>query len=137
MITLQGSNPPPSPDEIAAFEGAIGLSLPPSYREFLKRNNGGMPPAEHCIWRDAERGLPVYVQYFFPLADTESNLLKESSTFPAELESYLLPICLEGSGSYLLLDLRTGAVLLWDADFGEIHPMTRSVDALLEACTAD
>jgi hypothetical protein len=50
--------PPPSQDEIAAFEAEIGTRLPEDYRQFLMRTNGGYidwyefegPTPEHGSW---------------------------------------------------------------------------------------
>jgi hypothetical protein len=43
VVSLLGSSktPPPSPDQVEAFEAEIGTRLPDDYRQFLLRSNGG------------------------------------------------------------------------------------------------
>src|SRR5262249_36371814 len=41
--------PPPSPDELEAFEAEIGTTLPDDYRRFLLRSNGGSLDGKYCF----------------------------------------------------------------------------------------
>ena len=44
-IEIENANPygPLSEERLQAFEKKLGVTLPPDYREFLKRYNGGKP----------------------------------------------------------------------------------------------
>lgn len=134
MTVLNNSEPAPSREAIKEFEEKLGFPLPVSFREFLLRNNGGTPPRDCCIWTDDARDICLYVQYFFPIADKKPNLESEMAAFPMKLSKNLLPICLEGSGSYLLLDLSSGSILLWDYETDEIAQLASNIDDFLSAC---
>lgn len=136
MTLLLNSEPPPTLEAISSFEAKIGRTIPPTFVAFLMRNNGGTPSEDNSIWRDSRRDISLYLQYFFPLSDSKPNLATEFAVFPGNRPESYMPICLEGGGSYVLLDLDTGAIFLWDADTEEILPLATSVDQFIEGTEA-
>jgi hypothetical protein len=55
VIRLLGPSrvPPPSQDELEAFETEISATLPDDYRQFLLRSNGGSLDGRYCFEKEA------------------------------------------------------------------------------------
>ena len=129
----------PKEQDIEELEKSLGYRLPAPYREYLLKYNGGIPVDEKKFWRDEARGIGLYLQHAFELVDDEPNLLSQREEFPDDrLPDYLLPICLDGGGSYVLLNLKSGEVLLWDYETHmdeEPQVLARDFDAFIAGCT--
>jgi hypothetical protein len=124
--------------ELDLFEAELGAPLPRPYREFLQANNGGFPASNFAIWTNGSDRL--FVQYFFPLSSSATESLQQNLTsFPINLSHRrLLPIAVEGGGSYFLLNLDDGSVVLWDRDpespEAEFRQLSSDFSAFLNAC---
>ncbi len=129
-IRLTNPNAALEASAFTSVESALGHNFPDSYCDFMLRKNGGMPPDEHCIFDDASRDISIYVQYFFPLEE-----LSLDGICPMPLDRNFLPIALEGGGSYILLDLPTGEIHLWDYETEQILKLGESIDGFLCACS--
>lgn len=129
----------PAERDIERLEEVLGYKLPVQYREYLLKYNGGIPVDKKKFWRDEARGIGLYLQHAFELVEEEPNLLSQRKRFPDErLPDYMLPICLDGGGSYVLLNLRTGEVLLWDYETHleeEPQVLAADLDAFIAGCT--
>jgi hypothetical protein len=109
--------------QIAIREKQLGLTFPPSYREFLMRNNGGVPHP-NTIDISGLRGTPTDVQEFFGIGtDLESseigwNMREVGDYLPANT----IPIACDSGGNlfYLLLGDDVGEVRY--LDLGESPP---------------
>ena len=73
--TLVSSNhPPPTLNQIVAFERQLGTSLPPDYRDFMLANNGGLLVVDHTLETQIE-GFPEQTGLFclYPLTDGNAS----------------------------------------------------------------
>jgi len=104
---------------IEALEKKLKLSLPPAYKEFLLRFNGGRPHPSHFT---LDRGLGEHwekVHFFFgvdddtPSCDIEWN----HDTFKRRIPDRVLPVADDEFGNCYCMDLRSdpeGPILFWD-----------------------
>ena len=115
---VAGLNPPVDGKRIAAFEKAHSLSLPPRFKEFIKKFNGGRPvPGMFPIdgFRDNPWGR---IQAFFGIdSDIQSeNLDSIMAELGGRIPRGILPVgCTEGD-DFVCVDLRraTDLVVYWD-----------------------
>lgn len=108
-------------EKIKFAEAEIGEVLPPDYKDFLLRTNGGYP--ENGFFKISygdgriEKG---HVNYFLSIYDGEhSNLLDYVKTYTERLPAGLLPVAYDDLGNLLVLRTRgenTGAIYFWDHD---------------------
>jgi hypothetical protein len=106
--------PPASGDAVAVFERMLGLSLPPSHREFLLRANGG---------------IVGYARLFGVGRSDYLDFGRKVSEMRHEIEAMaggpILPFASDWGGSYFCYDLRRPAemgqfpVLLWNHEYSE------------------
>jgi hypothetical protein len=139
-------NRPITEEDIAALESRLGLQLPPAYRDFLRKYNGGQPvPADFPI-----AGIPNNpfgaVQAFFGIG---ANIFTEDiegvkADLPNTVPIKLIPIACTDGYDFVCLDLRQpGApVVYWDRvpfwgnevwNEGDLYPIAPSFEAFLEA----
>ncbi len=112
MVSFTKEASPATEDEVLRFESAIGQRLPPEYRKFLRRTNGGVPAPS--FFNDPVIGVRFVNQVllFYPLAIGHSQGLEEKYAENREvLPEGLLPIgkdigaepiclCLDKSGEF-------------------------------------
>ncbi len=109
--------PPASLDSIAQLEQRIGQPLPPAYRDYLLRQDGGWLASN-------DEALKV----IFGLGDvpSELNMWRKLDTFDGRLPAWLLPVAQDAYGNLYAVSLRDqdrGSVWFWnheeEADEGE------------------
>jgi hypothetical protein len=108
------------------LEMEAGASLPPEYREFLQRHNGGRPePAWFRIsWQGQSwaRRFPFdWVDWFFGLREEDSNDLRANLRYYRDrIPEGTIPIGCDPGGNLLLLGIvgsRQGNVMIWVRDY--------------------
>lgn len=113
MIEILEQGSPITEEDIKNLERSIGVSIPPSYRGFLLKNNGGRPEPNGIIINGLG-GEETDIAWFNAVIDSEeSNTIK--STIGIIREGYphknVLPIARDSGGSIFCIDLEE------DADF--------------------
>jgi cell wall assembly regulator SMI1 len=111
-----------SDEELASLESDIGLTLPASYREFLKKHNGGR--VTPYTFRYYDNGMEIFghISRFLGVAnDTEiDSVLRVWKVWQEYLPKSILPIAKDGHGNLLCISLA-------DADMGTIYFMDHEV----------
>jgi cell wall assembly regulator SMI1 len=144
MTTIEQTFPPISPADLDEFERAEGVALPPEYRDFLLRNNGGRP-ADNIV--DVPNLDEVAVNHFFGLRPGEMyDLRRERAMYEGRVPPGTIPIGDDPGGNLFLLSLADdskGAVLFWDheeepvdeatdwSDFENVYAIAGSFDEFL------
>ncbi len=124
LPTIQDPNPygPLSEESLRKLERKIGVMLPPDYREFLRRYNGGRPEPDG-FW--IEKGsYSSGVHQFYGLHDGPAWLSIDTYAGPERygVPEGLLPIGDDGIGNFICIGLvgeGRGAIYFIDH---EIHP---------------
>jgi hypothetical protein len=144
MTTIEQTFPPITPADLDDFERAESVALPPEYRDFLLKNNGGRP-------RDNIADVPdfdeVAVNNFFGLRPGEMyDLRREAAVYEGRIPPDTIPIADDPGGNLFLLSLAEdskGAVYFWDheeepedeatdwSDFENVYPIADSFDEFL------
>jgi hypothetical protein len=139
------AGPPLGEATIAAWEGSVGIVLPPAYKSFLLKHNGGRPIPRAFPMSDFPNNPYGTVQVFFRIGGMMevSSIDWNVKTFAGRIPQELLPIACDGSGDLLLLALEgehMGAVLFWDyydqpvePDYSNIYWVADSFDAFVES----
>jgi hypothetical protein len=84
MITIENPGPQINGGHIAQIEATIGGELPASYKNFLLKNNGGVP-TPGTIDIDCAPGSPTGIQVFFGVRrGVESSDLSWNIRFMSE-----------------------------------------------------
>jgi cell wall assembly regulator SMI1 len=130
----------PTVDEpsIAAFEAAMGYPLPPDYREFLLRFNGGEPTTPVFRWPDPQgrKYAGSSVRYFFSITDNYAFSLADKYSIYARAgrtPKEMLPIATDAGGNLVLLALagaQSGKVFFWNHDIEGLVENPSSPDHL-------
>jgi hypothetical protein len=113
-LVLTELGPKLSEIDVARFEKRLGHKLPPAYREFLLKYNGGDPVSGEILGRDDDPNAPyehgdaVRVLYKLPtpeqgVADYETLVAPREHAW--ELPSDLLPIGDDAGGNAFVLEL--------------------------------
>ncbi len=98
------------PADIADFEKRHQIVLPPTYRNFIERWNGGSPTP--ALFEDKENDIYAFLIMILPL--TGGVIEEYLIHFDDALEAGRLPVGLDGTGNIFLLELETGAISFWD-----------------------
>ncbi len=124
---IRNANGPLPEADVQAAEQALGVAVPPDYREFLLRLNGGFPdprgfnidwaPEQACgqDWRRTS------LSWFYEISDSDvCNLVTTNRIdFAGRLPPGNLAIASDAGGNQLLLAFsgpHAGKVLLWIKD---------------------
>ena len=67
MIRTREAASPVKENDIASFERAHGIVLPPAYRQFLLKRNGGRPERDRCIIPNFPPDPIARIHFFFGL----------------------------------------------------------------------
>lgn len=122
--------PAPSEEQLAITEERVGQRLPDDYRQFLARQNGGVPGL--CCFTavdpeyDDEEDFVLEAFYYVDGSGEDYYDVESASESPSELlEEEVVAIAGDGSGDQLLLRLVDGAwqVQWWrhDQEPGDFH----------------
>jgi len=106
-LEFESEGPPPTPEEIAAIESALGSVLPSDVREFLQVANGAYVDYSITV-RTPETEEPVcFCGIFSTQGDELESFLGELKAFREHwrLPPAILPFARDGGGSYVFLDL--------------------------------
>src|SRR5205809_3847462 len=112
VVTSRG--PKVSAARIAQFERHLGYSLPPDYREFLLKYNGGDPAVGEVRGRDDRPDVPYQhgdsIRTFLKLSCREGDVsqyeeLRAPVEIPWSLPKNLLPIAEDAGGNCFILEL--------------------------------
>ncbi|MEO3943985.1 SMI1/KNR4 family protein [Gorillibacterium sp. CAU 1737] len=99
------------------FEKRYGIDLPPSYRAFLLKFNGGYPTPSFFFISD-EQGVGM-VNIFYGIGEMYDNLDKKMDLFDDLLEIGLFPIADDSGGNQICLGLTegtSGQIFFWIHD---------------------
>ena len=149
---------PTNVKQLAALEKHIGHRLPPAYREFLLRYNGGHPDPDAFLLRTDRREEEHIVMCFFPmrklaLGQIEVQELEDLRNWPlrcawddlqndlehlykTELDPPLLPIGTDGLSNYISIALaggQMGAVVFLDHKTAKAWPLAPGLPAFLDS----
>ena len=132
-------------ERLAAFEKRVGARLPPDYRSFLLKHNGGLPrPAS---WTEAAADVMDYPVRLFPLHDRRYNddtpegglgfsLQAAWKDLRSEMpDTSLLAVGADWGGNYYCVELRgpdRGRVFLVDHETGSASDEAESFADFLE-----
>jgi cell wall assembly regulator SMI1 len=112
------TNPPTTVAAIEAFERDRGLTLPPSYKDFLLATNGGVPaaPAFPVDGMPDTRTWLIQVFSGIGVREPTSELSYGFDLYAGGIPEGIVPIAADGMGNYICLDLRKGRerVAFWD-----------------------
>ena len=101
---------------ILKFENHYNVSLPDEYKEFLKKNNGGMPN-DSCFLDDR------VLNFFFGLFNNprlEESIEWHLNIFDDRYPSSMLPIASAGGGDLILIGIKDeyqSKIFYWSHDF--------------------
>lgn len=100
--------------DLATLEGIIG-KLPQDYRDFLKKQNGGIPSRPLLKTRDNERVVEAFLALKAPdgFYDSIGNIRE---VYTNRLPRDTLPTALAGGGDLILLNTdpsKVGEILYW------------------------
>jgi hypothetical protein len=111
--------PPATESELSAFEARFG-PIPSAFRWYLMACGGGVVGRE---WVDG----------IAQLSETHSKFVAESRLPGGWAMANAFLIGWDGAGNPVGIDLSTGTVLVEDHNFGGIHVVAPSFEALLAA----
>ena len=96
-----GESHPATADQIYSLEKKIGAVMPPLYKEFLIKYNGGI--FNESLFEEATLGVLV-ASYFLPISESHENSLEsEISFFLKEIGGGYIPIATDPGGNYFLI----------------------------------
>jgi len=104
-LTFKGMGPPVTDGVLDEAERRLGVGLPPKYRSFLKRNNGGQP-SRRVVRIEGHPQEFEWFDCFWGVGHPEPSLdLQQASGFVEYLERGLLPIGGAARASLWCLDV--------------------------------
>jgi hypothetical protein len=117
---LTGHLAPPSEEAISAFEAKYSYALPPDYRAFLTKFNGGKPrPSAFLTASDGSPYTDSLVHSLFPLDPKHPNNLEMNvGLMRGRLPAGLLAIGEDPGGNLICIGAQAGPdyghVFFWD-----------------------
>jgi len=116
-ITVTDSGPPLTAADLVVCAARIGRPIPPAYRRFLRRHNGGHPdPADFCFAGSADDGGSV-AAFLGVNAVASLDLAGYQHTYRDRIPPTMFPIARDPGGNLILLvsgGPDTGAVYFGD-----------------------
>lgn len=116
---FERGGPPIDVADLDALEDRLGVKLPPQYRAFLLRVNGGTPRPERCF--DNHKGVESLVFMFYAVKHERVSLTLAQSAWQLEdrVPSVLLPIAYDAGGNQICIGVsgrHYGRVYFWDME---------------------
>ncbi len=121
-----------SNDELLEFEQSIGYKLPENYKEFILKNNGGVPNKEYFE--------EIKVSYFTPIKYGENTVEKAYEMLKEILPNGYLPIANDVCGELICIDLKSGNTfgnIYYVADGDEPLVIAKNFEQLLDGLTEE
>lgn len=117
-----------SEQDIVNVENQLSIKLPDSYREFLKKYNGGYPQPDGFDFADGEDGSSV--DKFLEVSDSKNEgLINYFNTYKERIPKNYIPIAKDPGGNLILIGINgeKAEVYFWDheneADDGDVPGM--------------
>ena len=135
MTDIRGVKPPISKSEIGLVEKRLGFDIPPEYKIFLLKTNGGIP-YPGSVKYDGE--YYDCVAYFYSAGnDNSSNdLFRNLEEYRGVVPSHYLAIAESPGGNLYCLSLKNedyGSVYFWEHDEANYDGETREENMILLA----
>lgn len=128
-LVFTGSYKPLSEQDLRSFERWLEHPLPPRYRAFLLRTNGGHPhrhlgPGCYLEAFYAILEVSAHAKKYPPSARAESmSLERQVKSMLEDLPTDIIPIAYSGNGDRVCLSLTDDGIHLWQHDVPyETHP---------------
>lgn len=123
---------PVSEVDLESFEKRIRSPnfLPPDYRKFLRKYNGGS--FTECVILETPVGPIVVAQFYSLLESDEYYIVHAWNSLSGYISECFLPIAVDPGGSYFVINLapsRNGEVDFWDH---ETQKFTLIADSFFE-----
>jgi len=112
-MKIENAGPSIGPEEIAELEKKVGVRLPPSYREFLLRFNGGVPRPDG-IDVSGPPDMPTDVQVFFGIGrDVNSSDLYWNFSLVKNMRIGLqfFPLACDSGGNFFCFAVDEGSAM--------------------------
>jgi hypothetical protein len=101
FLNQHGELHPATIDQIDRLEKRIEVNLPPLYKDFLIKYNGGV--FNESLFEEATLGVLV-ASYFLPISESHENSMEsEISFFLKEIGGGYIPIAIDPGGNYFLI----------------------------------
>jgi cell wall assembly regulator SMI1 len=121
-MTFQDERPPAPLTELVGLERELserGWTLPPSYKAFLARHDGGKPAGPRVFrFRQHEQEANSSVRNFLGVGPSPNgDLLSKIRSIGSHVPKGVLPIATDPNGNAICIDARDGRdgpVLFWD-----------------------
>ncbi|MEI8197045.1 MAG: SMI1/KNR4 family protein [Phycisphaerae bacterium] len=121
-VVITESKPPVTSVRLDAVEAKFGIHLPPEYREFLLRHNGGRAePDGFTFTGPSGRKEDSCIHFFLSVYDGEySNFETKFRTYKVRakrMPDELVPIASDPGGNSICMAMsgpKTGAIYFWD-----------------------
>ncbi|QIF02084.1 SMI1/KNR4 family protein [Roseimicrobium sp. ORNL1] len=151
-LTFTGSYRPLTEQDLRTFEQWLEHPLPPRYRAFLLRTNGGHPHRHRASHGHLEAFYAIALvsahgQKYPPSERRLGMSLEEQvKSMLDDLPPSVIPIAFAGNGDRVCLSLEDDRIFLWQHDapyedyppaLAELVPMADHVDALLDQLEGD
>lgn len=106
-------------DKLNRLESSLGNKLPRSYREFLKKYNGGKPKLSKFIFVSTKgKQEDSTVHYFFAVYDGKiGNIERNFGLFKGRIPNGYLPIACDPFGNLILMPMLNQSdapIYFWD-----------------------
>jgi SMI1 / KNR4 family (SUKH-1) len=129
-VTFEDDRPPAPLTELVALERALadrGWTLPPSYKAFLARRDGGRPTGPRVFrFQEGDGESKSSVAHFLGVRSSpDGDLLLQVKSIGDALPKGVLPIATDSSGNAICIDARDGRdgpVLFWDHEESSDEP---------------
>lgn len=116
MTEILNAGPTVNEQELARAEKILGRPLPPLFRTFLLRNNGGYP--REGLFSLGKKGGASVVQTFLRIQEGHrDDIRKRAASLADRLPQWLLPIGYDPGGNPICIAAagpQTGAIFFWD-----------------------
>lgn len=117
-VEILESKEPVTEQQLAQLEEQLGRKLPPAYRAFLLKHNGGYPVPDTFDLPEMGADADGMVDRFLAIHDGEhSNLYDYLETYAGRLPPNLFPVAHDPGGNVICISVDgedSGQVYFWD-----------------------